>query len=218
MRWGMVIDLQRCIGCFACQIECKSVHFLPPDVFWARVIISEVGTRSSLRKKILPLLCNHCKEAPCQKVCPTGATSRREDGIVWVDYDKCVGCRYCIISCPYQHRTRLDSNTAKREYFPEQGYTPLEIIGRELYPLQEGTAVKCNFCMERIDEGLSKKLKPGIDREATPACVNICPAKARTFGDLDDPDSNVSQLIKSKKGAPLHHEFGTEPSVYYLEY
>ena len=218
MKWGMVLDLQKCVGCYGCQIACKQEHFLPPDVFWARCIVGEVGTYPAARKQILPVLCNHCTEAPCEKVCPTGATSRREDGIVWVDYDKCVGCRYCIIACPYQHRTFLDGNTAKKEYFPGQGYTPLEIMGRELYPLQAGTAIKCNFCMERIDDGLARGLKPGIDREATPACVNACPAKARYFGDLDDPESEVSQLIKSKKGFQLHSEFGTEPSVYYLEY
>lgn len=218
MRWGMVIDLQKCVGCYACQIACKQEHFLPPDVFWAKVIMGEVGTYPTVRKQLLPILCNHCKEAPCEKVCPTGATQRRDDGIVWVDYDVCVGCRYCVIACPYQHRTYLDNKTAKAEYYPGQGYTPLEIIGRELYPLQGGTAIKCTFCMERIDDGLAKGLKPGVDREATPACVNACPAKARYFGDLDNPESEVSQLIKTKKGFPLHQEFGTEASVYYLEY
>ncbi len=218
MRWGMVIDLQKCVGCYACQIACKQVHFLPPDVLWARCIIGQVGSYPNVRKETLPVLCNHCKEAPCEKVCPTGATTRREDGIVWVDYDKCVGCRYCLIACPYQHRTFLDGNTAKREYFPGQGYTPLELIGRELYPLQEGTVIKCNFCLERIDDGLARGLKPGIDREATPVCVNICAARARYFGDLDDPRSEVSQLVGSKRGFPLHAEFGTEPSVYYLDY
>lgn len=214
----MAIDLRKCVGCYACQIGCKAEHFLPPDVFWARLIVGEVGSYPAITKQNLPVLCNHCKEAPCEKVCPTGATQRREDGIVWVDYDKCVGCRYCVIACPYQHRTYLDGNLARKEYFPGQGYTPLEIIGRQLYPLQEGTVVKCNFCLERIDDGLARGLKPGVDREATPACVNLCPCKARYFGDLDDPETEVSQLIKTKKGFELHHEFGTEPSVYYFDY
>ena len=218
MRWGMVIDLQKCVGCYACQVACKQEHFLPPDIFWARVAIGETGIYPAVKKQILPLLCNHCKEAPCQKVCPTGATTRREDGIVSVDYDKCVGCRYCVISCPYQHRTYLNKDATAKEYFPGRGYTPREIIGKELYPLQDGTVVKCNFCMERIDNGLAKGLSPGVDREATPSCVNICPAKARTFGDLNEPNSEVSSLIRSKKGFPLHAEFGTEPSVYYLDY
>lgn len=163
------------------------------------------------------MLCNHCKEAPCQKVCPTGATAIREDGIVWVDYDKCMGCRYCLIACPYQHRTYLD-HQVDEEYFPGKGLIPWEKIGRQLYPLQKGTVVKCNFCMERLDSGLKKDLKPGVDREATPACVNACPTRARIFGDLDDPSSEPSVLIRERKGFQLHHEFGTDPSVYYIQY
>jgi Fe-S-cluster-containing dehydrogenase component len=148
------------------------------------------------------------------KVCPTGATTRREDGIVAVNYDECVGCRYCVIACPYQQRTYYADGS--KEYFPGQGLTEYEIIGKQLYPLQPGTVVKCNFCRERVDAGLEKGLKPGVDREATPACVITCPAKARTFGDLDDPTSEVSRLIRERKGFQLHPEFGTDPSVYYL--
>ncbi len=217
MRWGMAIDLQKCVGCFSCQIACKQEHFLPPNVFWGRCIIGEVGTYPAVRKQILPVLCNHCEEAPCEKVCPSTATSRREDGIVWVDYDKCVGCRYCLIACPYQQRTCADGRTYQKEYFPGQGYTPLEIIGKELYPLQEGTVIKCNFCMERIDDGLARGLKPGVDWEATPACVNACPTKARFFGDMDDAESEVSQQIRARKGFQLRSELDTKPSVYYIE-
>ena len=214
-RWAMVIDLKRCIGCWACTIRCKQEHYLPPWVFWNRVLIGETGKYPAVSKEMFPVLCNHCKEAPCVKACPTGATSRREDGIVAIDYDKCMGCRYCLIACPYQARTYYDN---EQEYFPGQGLSPWEILGRELYPLQKGTMVKCNFCMERIDQGITKGLQPGIDREATPACVNICPTTARVFGDLDNPRSEVSRLIREKGGTPLHPEFGTEPSVYYLSY
>ncbi|MEA1967176.1 MAG: 4Fe-4S ferredoxin, partial [Thermodesulfobacteriota bacterium] len=91
------------------------------------------------------------------------------------------------------------------------------LIGEKLYPFQVGTVIKCNFCAERIDEGLQKGLKPGIDDEATPSCVVACPVGARTFGDLDDPDSNVSKLIMEKKGKPLRPEFDTKPSVYYID-
>lgn len=213
-RWGMVIDLQRCIGCWACTIACKQEHFLPPGVFWNRVLIGESGKYPAVRKEMFPVLCNHCREAACVSACPTGATYRREDGIVLVDYDKCMGCRYCVVACPYQQRTFYADG--KREYFPGQGLTPFEELGRKLYPLQKGTVVKCTFCVERIDEGLKKGLKPGIDREATPACVNACPTKARVFGDLDDPWSEVSTLIKEKRASQFHPEFGTDPSVYYL--
>lgn len=147
-------------------------------------------------------------------VCPTGATQRREDGIVWVDPDKCMGCRYCMMACPYNSRTFYSD---EHEYFPDQGLTPFEEIGKQLYPHTPGTVEKCNFCMERIDAGMAKGLKPGVDREATPACVINCPTKAMYFGDLEDPGSEVSMLIRGRKGRQLHPEYGTDPSIYYLE-
>lgn len=213
-RWGMVIDLKKCIGCYSCMIACKQEHFLPPEIFWNRLLISETGEYPEVTKQMYPVLCNHCKEAACVKVCPTGATTKREDGIVVIDYDKCVGCRYCVIACPYQQRTFYADG--KKEYFPGQGLTELEFIGKKLYPLQPGTVVKCNFCAERVDEGVRQGLKPGIDREATPACAIACPVKARHFGDFDDPNSEVKILIKQRRGFQLHLEFGTDPSVYYI--
>jgi len=213
-RWGMVIDLQRCIGCYSCMISCKEEHFIPPGIFWNRIVIGETGQFPTVTKQMYPVLCNHCAEAACVKACPTQATTRREDGLVIIDYTKCAGCRYCVIACPYQQRTFYADG--KKEYYPGQGLTEYELIGKELYPLEPGTVMKCNFCVERIDEGIAKGLKPGVDREATPACVNSCPTEARVFGDLDDANSNVSRLITEKKGFPLHPEYGTEPSVYYV--
>jgi molybdopterin-containing oxidoreductase family iron-sulfur binding subunit len=213
-RWGMVIDLQKCIGCYNCVISCKQEHFLLPGVFWNRIVISEKGKYPVVTKQMYPVLCNHCKEAACVDVCPTGASTRREDGIVEIDYDKCVGCRYCLIACPYQNRTYLEDG--EKEYWPGQGLTELELIGKELYPLKPGTVVKCNFCTERVDKGLKNGLKPGTDWDATPACVNACPVKARYFGDLDDPNSELLTLIKEKKGFVLHPEYETDPSVYYV--
>ena len=214
IRWGMVIDLQKCIGCYACVIACKQEHFLPPEVFWSRIVVSETGEYPTVTKLLYPVQCNHCEEAICVKVCPTGATVKREDGIVVVNYDECVGCRYCIVACPYRQRTHYADS--QREYFPGQGFTELEVIGRELYPLQEGTAIKCNFCAERIDAGIRQGLKPGVDRQATPACVIACPAKAKYFGDLADPYSEPSILIKDKKALAFHPEFCTDPSLYYV--
>ncbi len=213
-RWGMGINLNKCIGCYACMLACKQEHFLPPDIFWSRVLIGEVGRYPGVHKLIYPVLCNHCEEAACVDACPTGASTKREDGTITIDYEKCAGCRYCIVACPYQQRSFFSND--KKEYFPDQGLTELEVIGRQLYPFQEGTVVKCNFCVERIDAGLERGLKPGTDREATPACVIACPAKARYFGDLDDPTCEVSRLIGEKKAFQLHPEFGTNPSVYYI--
>jgi Fe-S-cluster-containing dehydrogenase component len=147
-------------------------------------------------------------------VCPTGASTKRADGIVMVDEKKCVGCRYCVVACPYQQRTPYENG--KSEYFPGQGLTPYEKLGKELFPYKVGTVMKCTFCIERIEAGIKQGLKPGTDRDATPACAIICPTQTRTFGDLDDPDSEVSRLITYRKALPLHPEFDTEPSVYYL--
>ena len=213
MRWGMVVDLSKCMRCHACVAACRVEHFLPLGITWPRLIAWE---EIAEELTTYPVRCNHCKEAPCVKVCITGASQQREDGIVWVDQDMCVGCRYCIIACPYQNRTFL-SKDKDTGYFPGYELTEFEKVGKRLYPHTVGTTEKCNFCMERIDAGLAKGLKPGVDREATPACVNTCPASALTFGDLDDPDSEVRRLIREKKAFNLHPEYDTEPSIYYID-
>ncbi|OGP61673.1 MAG: 4Fe-4S ferredoxin [Deltaproteobacteria bacterium RBG_13_47_9] len=214
-RWGMVIDLTRCVSCYGCVIACKQEHFIPPDIFWNRLLISDIGEYPDANRFVYPVLCNHCKDPICVRVCPTGATIRREDGIITIDSDKCVGCQYCVVACPYQQRTFYVDD--RKGYFPGQALTELEAIGRKLYSNRPDTVIKCTFCVERIDEGLQRGLKPGIDHEATPACVNTCPAKARSFGDMDNPYSNVSMLIRKRKGYQLHPHLGTDPSVYYID-
>lgn len=215
MRWGMAIELKRCIGCYECVLACKAEHFLPPDIFWNRVLISEKGKYPAVTKLIYSVRCNQCADPACVKVCPTGATQQREDGIVWVDEDKCVGCRYCMVACPYQMRSMYED--VNSEYFPGQGLTEPEKMGKILYPHQPGVVQKCNFCKERIDAGLEQGLQPGVDREATPACVINCPTKALHFGDLDDPYSEINRIVKEKNGNPFHPEYGTEPSICYID-
>lgn len=199
MRYGMVIDLQKCIGCFGCQIACKSENGTRPGTLWARVVRVETGEFPNVKRFSLPLLCMHCQDPPCLKVCPTGATYKRDDGIVNIDKDKCVGCRYCIMACPYSARYY---QARERYYFDGQGPNPYEQAMYEKHPV--GVVEKCNFCIDRVEQGLE------------PACVANCMARARYFGDLDDPESEVSRLIKGKNGFQLHAELGTNPSVYYL--
>lgn len=212
----MVINLSRCTRCHACVAACRIEHFLPLHITWPRLIAWEQESGKGIDVSTYPVRCNQCKDAPCIKVCPAQATQQRPDGIVWIDQDKCVGCRYCVIACPYQNRTFL-SKDKNPGYFPGYPATDFEKKGRKLYPHQNGTTEKCNFCLERIDAGMSQGKKPGTDREATPACVNTCQARALTFGDLDDPESEVSKLIGEKNGFQLHPEYGTDPSVYYID-
>jgi len=214
-RWGMVIDLHRCVGCYSCAITCRQEHFLPSNIYFNRVLITEEGKYPAVHKVILPVQCNQCQEAVCIEVCPTGASTMREDGIVQIDSNKCTGCEYCVVACPYQMRTLYSDD--KTEFFAKQGLTPYEVLGRKLHPYQKNTVLKCDFCAERIDQGIKQGLKPGKDRDATPACVINCPANARYFGDLDDPESEVSRLIVEKKAEPLHPEFDTKPSIFYIK-
>ncbi|MBI2215690.1 MAG: 4Fe-4S dicluster domain-containing protein [Candidatus Rokubacteria bacterium] len=195
----MVIDLKRCIGCYGCQLSCKAEHGTPPGVFFARVVKREFGTFPNTQLTFLPLLCFHCTDAACVEVCPTGASHYRQGGIVDIDATMCVGCRACIQACPYGARYYHDEQAA---YFPGQGLTPYE--QRKYATHTTGVVMKCNFCIDRVTSGLE------------PACVANCASRARVFGDLDDPHSEVSQLVRLRGGEQLQPELGTRPNVYYL--
>jgi phenylacetyl-CoA:acceptor oxidoreductase subunit 1 len=209
MRWGMVIDLRRCVGCQTCTIACKQEHGLPAGTSWRFVEDVEIGEYPDVRRLFLPMQCMHCADPPCVPVCPTGASRQRADGIVWVQHDACVGCGYCAVACPYHARHLVREADG---YFGSP--TPAERL--EARPGRHGVMTKCTFCRERVDEGLRRGLVPGTDTDATPVCSVACIANAIIFGDLDDPASRVSRLVTDGFAQPLTPEAGTRPSVYYL--
>jgi len=177
-RFGMVIDLVRCTGCQACVIACKAENRVPEGLFRRWVPDIEVGEFPDVKRLFVPLQCNQCDNPPCVPVCPVKATWKREDGIVVVDWAKCIGCRYCEVACPYNAR--------------DFEWNASQMID------------KCTFCAHRVEKGL------------LPACVEQCPAEVMIFGDLNDPNSQISKTIASKPVQVLKPELGTEPHVFYL--
>lgn len=207
-RWGMVIDLNRCVGCQTCTTACKHANDTLPGVQWRRVIDVELGTFPDVERFFMVTGCQHCAEPPCVPVCPTGATWQRADGLVVQDYDVCIGCAYCAVACPYQARTIAHD---QRWYFGRE--TRQEAAVRHDERL--GVAQKCTFCKERVDTGLAQGLRPGIDPAATPACAAACIASAIQFGDFNDPASHVSQLLAAPH-FQLNAALGTDPQIKYL--
>jgi Fe-S-cluster-containing dehydrogenase component/DMSO reductase anchor subunit len=209
-RWTMVADLERCVGCQTCTAACRHTNATAPAVQWRKVLDVEAGAYPNVSRTFVPVGCQHCADPPCMHVCPSTATRRRADGIVTIDFDICIGCAYCDVACPYQARFKVDA--------PRLAYGNVAMdyeIERE-DPRRLGVAQKCTFCSDRIDFGLANSLTPGLDPRATPACVNACIADALHFGDLDDPDSNVSRLLRTQRHFRMHEELGTEPGFYYL--
>ncbi len=230
-QWSMVVDLERCIGCWTCAVGCKEINNEPLGFWWNRILTAAPndlsgadnsdavtapasdnidvpsGTFPQLELAYLPVACQHCDDAPCLKVCPVGATFQREDGSILIDFDRCIGCRYCIAACPYGVRV---FNWGDREYAPgfTVGYGEDWRIndGRLVFTPDRpiGVVEKCTFCVERIDVG------------EQPFCVEVCPTGARVFGDVNDPSSEVSALINEDGAVQMLGELGTDPHVYYL--
>ncbi len=201
MRNGMLIDLNTCAGCAACVMACKMQNGTPAGMYWAKVLTQEEGSYPDVKKRVYPVSCQHCKNAPCVRACPTGASHYAEDGSVQVDYDKCIGCRMCMGACPYNARTFNWGSMEDNPYFEGQGLTPFEKAHASEHPV--GVVEKCVLCKDRVAEGKE------------PACVQTCITKCRTFGDLDDPNSEISQKIRQLNAQPLMDEYGTQPSIYY---
>ncbi len=207
-KWGMLIDLKKCIGCQYCVHACQAVNDVSDDMRW-NVYFPEITAETNVPFH-MTRPCLHCNDAPCTAVCPTKATFRRNDGLIVMDYELCIGCRYCQVACPYDaRRFNWEERTEPSGYQAEWGQA-------EVPRRPRGVAEKCTFCIHRIDRGMAQGLMPGIDRAATPACVNICPVEARVFGNLNDPESPVSKAIRERPTFRLREDLGTEPNVYYV--
>jgi len=209
-RFVMVADLRRCVGCQTCTAACKLANGTPPGVQWRRVLDTEIGEYPNVKRVFLPAGCQHCSNPPCLEVCPAGATQQRDDGIISVDYDVCIGCANCAVACPFGARYVVD----EQQY--AYGDSPTEDEAVSANPDLIGVASKCNFCADLIDAGIARGLTPGEDHEATPRCVSSCISGAMAFGDIDDAGSAVSRLLRDTKHYRLKEEEGTEPGFYYI--
>ena len=204
-RYGMAIDTRRCFGCQTCAAACKIANNLPKGLAYNRVLTiggtstdCAAGEYPQCSLGFLPMQCQHCDDPACQMVCPTGATQKRDDGIVWVDDELCIGCGLCIKACPYEGvRTLINEEP---EYY-------LDVVVGEIDAPQHrgGTVEKCTFCHNLIDRG------------EEPACMQLCPARARFWGDLDDPESDVCKAVEGREYDLLQESDGTGPCVYYLK-
>lgn len=208
-QWGMVVDLGRCVGCQTCTIACKMENGLPPDTLWRTVLDLESGTFPDVNRTFFPMTCMQCADPPCYDACPTTATRVREDGIVWIVDDICIGCGSCVVACPYRARHLVPE---EKYYFGEPTAPELATYNRE----RVGICTKCQFCFHKFDDA-PEGLVPGVDPEVTPSCSSSCIADAIVFGDLADPDSRVSKLIAdSSNSMRMLEHLETQPSVHYF--
>jgi len=235
----MVIDLDKCVACQGCSIACRFENNTPavkPDqatrgraIRWNDVFplpvnpTEETGEYPNVRTRYLPRPCMHCENPPCIKVCPVQATYKDKEGLVRQNYERCIGCRFCTVACPYGVRYfnwyapewEADFN----EYLnPDrvEGHRSLE--GPAVRP--RGVVEKCTFCIHRLLKARAQAIAENRDfrpDEYVPACVQTCTAKARFFGDLDDPNSSVALLSQSQRSFRLLEDVGTHPQVIYLK-
>jgi molybdopterin-containing oxidoreductase family iron-sulfur binding subunit len=224
-RYAMAIDLERCMGCRACMEACKVENNTPEAAFWMYVFRFEEGEYPNTRVKFLPRPCQHCDNPPCVKVCPVGARHKQENGIVSTDWERCIGCRYCEVACPYGVNYFNWKHPEDNYYLDWDDESVERVTGGAVPPYSnpdldrphgperrfiagggrvKGVVEKCTFCVQRLEKGLQ------------PACVANCPVQAFSFGDLDDPQSEVSQALRNKPHFRLLEEIGTKPRVFYL--
>ena len=222
-RWGMTIDLDRCTGCEACVVACHAENNLPvsnPDqaargrtAHWIRIDRYYEGEFPDIRVRYMPVLCQHCDEAPCEPVCPTYATYHNPEGLNVQVYNRCVGTFYCANNCPYTVRYF--------NWFAPEWPEPLALQHNpDVATRPAGVMEKCTFCIQRIKRAKQDAAgdgRPLADGEVQPACVQSCPAEAMVFGDLNDPNSKVSRLAGQNRATHLLEELGTRPKVFYLQ-
>jgi len=226
-KLAMVIDLHRCTGCGSCTIACKNENNVQGDVYWSSRISRTTGQFPNVRYEYITTLCNHCEKAPCVKLCPTKAMHKGDGDITMHDPEKCIGCRYCIAACPYnvihfnagethefwrEDKSLIEGATASAvEVTQKVGgtvipyYNPAREFSRPGTGLRaRGIVEKCTLCDHRVSKG------------ELPYCVEACPANARIFGDLNDPNSEVNQILGKFRAWRLKEELGTEPKVFYV--
>jgi molybdopterin-containing oxidoreductase family iron-sulfur binding subunit len=221
-RWGMAIDLDRCTACQACSVACQTENNIPPptletaatgrSIRWMDMVPYDEGEYPNVKLRLLPRPCLQCDNPPCIKVCPVGATGIGEDGIVSQVYARCIGCRYCTTACPYTVRS---FNWYEPGWPGDMGLA----LNPDVSVRPKGVVEKCTFCNHRLqkarDQARAENREMRQD-EYVPACVESCPAKAMTFGNLEDPHSQVAQLSRSPRTFRLLEDLGTEPKVFYL--
>jgi phenylacetyl-CoA:acceptor oxidoreductase subunit 1 len=212
-RWGMVIDLRKCIGCGTCREVCAQVNENPWGSMWRRVVEvteDQIEDGPAAGRRYLTMGCMHCDAPPCLETCPTTATYCRPDGVIDIREDLCIGCGACVAACPYRARSIASEDAVRGG---EKSHGPEEMVSSSD---RIGICTKCNFCVPIIEAALAKGLQPGVDPEATPLCVRLCLAEALQFGDLDDPESVVSKLIRENRTTRLLEELETGPKIYYI--
>jgi menaquinone reductase, iron-sulfur cluster-binding subunit len=222
-RWGMVIDLDRCTGCGACMAACKvenNVQIVDAEqgdrgrrMHWLRLLTEVHGDYPDLETRIAPNLCMMCDNPPCIKVCPVHATYLGEDRLVGQIYPRCIGCRYCMAACPYSVKV---FNWSEPDWPDEMRAA----LNPDVSVRPKGVVEKCTFCYHRLQAGKETaraEERPLHESDYQPACVQVCPADAMFFGDLDDELSQVSRLSRGTRASRALEHLGTEPKVFYLE-
>ena len=231
-KWGMVIDLDKCTGCQACTTACGMENNRLPGENWQDVVFYSEGEYPSAQMKWFPRPCMQCENASCVEVCPTKATYKTEDGVVLIDWNKCIGCKYCMIACPYGVRFYTDEKALiqpdiKQVFKGEGGQSwnppfkgPQQDASKGIGIQPNGVVSKCTFCYHKISKAPKGTADLSADdpalREFVPACVRTCAPTARYFGDISNPNSEVSKMIANQRGVRLRDHTGNKPQVYYL--